>query len=354
MSYYVDSNVRDTERVFSMQNRYDYMRFDMNENPEGLPVEFVESVKKDITAEFLSIYPEPDKFLIKYADFIDVRPENVIATNGSDAAIRYLLQVFCRKGHEVVTVSPSFEMYWVNCSLLGLKHVAVQYKPDLTIDIKDIVESINRTTDVVVLLNPNNPIGNVYTEKEVKLVIEAAKENDAIVIIDEAYHYFYDKTFLDYAINETNVIVLRTFSKLFSIAACRLGVAISNPEIIHYIENIKLSFDVNSIALKFGERILDNPEMIKDLIRTEREGRTYLIEKLEEAGYEVRDCTGNFVFVTPHKSPIEIERELREEKKMLVKVWKSGPLSGFVRVSTGSKNAMAKFLEAFLEIDSSD
>ena len=135
MNYYVNEHIKNTERVFPGQGRYGYLRYDMNENPEGLPKDFVDSVLKEITPEFLTIYPEPDKFLNKYADFIGAKYENVLTTNGSDMAIRYLLETFGEKGKEVVTVSPSFEMYWVNCSILGLKHVPVEYKPDLTIDI---------------------------------------------------------------------------------------------------------------------------------------------------------------------------------------------------------------------------
>ena len=97
----------------------------------------------------------------------------------------------------------------------------------------------------------------MYTEEELERVIERAKEVGAVVIVDEAYHYFYDRTFLPYALNGENVIVLRTFSKLFSLAACRLGVIISNPEIIHYVKNARLTFDANSIALLFAERILE-------------------------------------------------------------------------------------------------
>ena len=93
-------------------------------------------------------------------------------------------------------------MYWVNCCILGLKHVPVSYEKDLTISIDKILDAINENTRIVVLLNPNNPVGNVYTEDELKMVIEKTKKVGAIVIIDEAYHYFYDKTFLDYALNE--------------------------------------------------------------------------------------------------------------------------------------------------------
>lgn len=266
MKYYVNENIKNTVRVFPRQKRYNCLRYDMNENPEGLPKDFVDSVLKEITPEFLAIYPEPDKFLNKYANFIGAQYENVVATNGSDMAIRYILETFGEAGKSVVTVSPSFEMYWVNCNILGLKHKPVAYNDDLTINIENIINAIDLDTRVV-LLNPNNPVGNVYTEEEFRLVLKRTQEVGAILVVDEAYHYFYKNTFIDYALKEPNVIVLRTFSKMFSIAACRLGVAISNPQIIDYIKRGKLTFDVNSIALLFGERLLDHPEVYKELIQ---------------------------------------------------------------------------------------
>ena len=125
MNVYVDAFVKNTVRIFPPQGRYGKFRYDMNENPEGLPKEFVDSVLKEITPEFLAIYPEPDRFLRKYAKFVGVKFENLMCTNGSDMAIRYLLETFGEVGKEVVTVSPSFEMYWVNCNILGYKHVPV-------------------------------------------------------------------------------------------------------------------------------------------------------------------------------------------------------------------------------------
>ena len=351
MTYHVNESIRNTERVFPDQGRYGKLRYDMNENPEGLPEEFVASVLSEITPEYLAIYPEPDVFLRKYAAFVGVGFENVVATNGSDMAIRYMLETFCAPGHEVVTVSPSFEMYWVNCSILGLRHVPVPYQDDLTIDVANIVAAIGPKTDVVVLLNPNNPIGNVYTDEELDMVVAAAQKNDAIVVIDEAYHYFYDKTFVNVAMREPNVAVLRTFSKLFSIAACRLGVVIADSHIIDYVKRTKLTFDANAIALKFGERIIDEPGLLDYLVRTEREGREYVLNTLSSEGYETRDCRGNFVFVKPKRPAAVVGRELAEEKGVLVKWWNTGLLAPYLRVSTGSKNAMEAFVTAFLEID---
>ena len=351
MEYYVNENIKNTHRIFPEQGRYNYYIYDMNENPEGLPKEFVETVLKEITPEFLSIYPEPDRFLNKYSNYIGVKYENVLATNGSDMAIRYLLETFGEKGKEVVTVAPSFEMYWVNCSILGLKHVPVSYEKDLTIDINKIVEAITENTRIVVLLNPNNPIGNVYTENELKIVVEKAKSVGAVVIIDEAYHYFYPQTFLNYAISEENVILLRTFSKLMSIAACRIGVIISNPEIIEYVKKGKLTFDVNSIALLFAERIIEQPQLIQKLIDVENDGKEYTLDSLKKHGYECRDCRGNFIFVKPYHDAKQIAFKLEKEKKVLVHSYGNELLKDYIRVSVGSRNAMRIFLDAFYEVD---
>lgn len=350
--YFVNKDVKSCVRIFPEQGRYDYRRYDMNENPEGLPKEFVDSVIKEITPEFLAIYPEPDRFLNKYAKYIDADYENVLTTNGSDMAIRYLLEVFCEKGKEVVTVTPSFEMYAVNCSILGLKHKAVSYAKDLSIDVGKIVGAISDETDIVVLLNPNNPIGNVYTEEELERIVDKAEQSGAIVIIDEAYHYFYKDTFLSYALNRNNVVVLRTFSKLFSLAACRLGIIISNPEIIGYVKKSRLTFEVNSIALLFAERLMDHPELIEGLIKTADEGKQYALERLQQAGYEVRDCKGNFIFVKPKTSPKDVERMLKEKDKILVKAYGNDLLKDYIRVSTGSKEAMEFFVDKFLLTDS--
>ena len=351
MNYHVDENIKNTERKFPNQGRHDYHRYDMNENPEGLPKQFVDAVLKEITPEFLSVYPEPNKFMAKYAAYIGMGFENVLVTNGSDMAIRYLLETFGEKGKEVVTVAPSFEMYRINCSLLGLKHVPVAYEDDLTIRIEKIVAAIGEDTRIIVLLNPNNPVGNVYTEEELEMVINRANVVGAVIIIDEAYHYFYRNTFLRYALKCKNVIILRTFSKLFSIAACRLGVIIGNPEMIHYINNLRLTFDTNAIALLFAERILDCPEMIEDLIRIENEGKEYTLNLLHVHGYECRDCRGNFIFVKPRRGAIEVAERLKTEKKVLVHSYGIKLLEKYIRVSVGSKAAMKIFMDAFLEID---
>ena len=349
--YYVDPFVKGCTRIFPEQGRYGYHRYDMNENPEGLPKEFVDSVLEEITPEFLSTYPEPDVFLKKYAAFIGMEYENVLTTNGSDMAIRYLLEIFCRKGKKVVTVNPSFEMYAVNCSILGLEHVPVRYEGDMTVDINKLLDAIDPDTDIVVLLNPNNPIGTAYTDEEAGLVIKKAEENGAIGVIDEAYHYFYDRTFLDEVLLHDNVVVLRTFSKLFSLAACRLGVVVSNREIIGYVRKSRLTFEANAVALKFAERLVEQPELVEYLIESEKKGKKYLMDELSKKGYKTMDGLGNYIFIKTCRIPSEVAEDLKNKEKILVKTFGSPFLKEYIRVSVGSEAAMKFFTEKFMKTD---
>ena len=354
MAYYVDPDIASTERVFPMQGRAAYRRFDMNENPSGLPEAFVSKVLKEITPEFLATYPEPDRFLNAYAAFLNVPRECVTACNGSDMAIRYVFETFGEHGKDVVTVSPTFEMYWVECRILGLNHVPVPYESDLTISVEKILAAITKDTRIVVLTNPNNPVGNVYEEADVRRIIEKAASVNAVVMIDEAYHYFYERSLIDTALSYDNVLVLRTFSKLFSLAALRLGTVIGDPKLIHFVNNGKLTFDVNSVALLFVERVIEEPGLLKALIESEKEGKRFFVETLRASGYEVTESEANFVFVRTKGDALTVARRLEEEEKILVHPYKNPLLRPFIRVSTGSKADMAAFLDAFFKIDRSE
>lgn len=352
MSYYVDPDIKETFRVFPEEDRDSYLRLDMNEGVLGLPETFVSETLKEVTPSFLTRYPEPSRFIRAYSEFINIPFDSITVTNGTDSAIRYILQTFGEKGKDVVTVSPTFEMYRVNCSILGFHHVPVSYEEDFNISVEKIVNAITSDTRIVVLINPNNPIGNTYTEVEARKVFDKAREVGAIVVVDEAYHYFTDESLLPLAMSGEydNVIVMRTFSKLMSLAALRLGIIISNPEIIHYIKNGKLTFEVNSMALLFGERLLEHPEIIEELIETERQGKEHLISWLKENNYEYIPCKGNFILIKTKTDPHKLTAWLRDEKKILVHDYGNPLLSQYIRISTadiGSMMSLCRAMEEF-------
>ena len=349
---YVNVHIKTTNRIFPRQGRKKYLRLDMNENPQGLPEDFVSEVLAEITPEFLATYPEPEHFRQRYAKYIGAAVENVAVTNGTDMAIRYIMETFGETGKDVVTVTPSFEMYRINCSILGLRHTAIHYNDDFTVPVGRLCNAITDDTRIVVLLNPNNPMGDVYSPEDFARIQKKAASVGALVLVDEAYHYFCPTSFLPVALDADNVLVTRSFSKLFSMPACRLGIVAGHPKLIHYLRNGQLSFDVNSFALLFGERLLQRQDIIDDLIKTERGGRDRLEELLRRKGYSYIHCAGNYTLIRTRMDPRRVEMDLEKKCQILVHSYREHSLlEDYIRVSTGEAAVMEYFMDALEDVD---
>lgn len=348
--YYVNRHIKDLYRVKFHDERGNVLRLDMNENPEGLPAEFVEQVKKKITPSFLATYPEKDRLAALLAEHNGITADNISITCGSDEAMRLIFQCFGEEGRELLTVTPTFEMYDVYAKMFGMVHETVDYNDDFTLSAESVLAKINENTGVVILLNPNSPIGVCWSEAEARVIIEKAAENNAVVVVDEAYHYFYESTFMPLIHEYDNLLVLRTFSKLYSCAGLRIGYVSGNEQMIHYIDNAESTFNVNNVAILFAEELLKRPELNEQLVRIEADGRRWLTNSLIAAGYNVFSAEGNYVLFKPKRPSCEIVAELKK-KGIWVRDYSKGILEGWVRVSTGSVKCMERFYKAFVESD---
>ena len=350
--YYLNENIKDLERIFDQNERKDYLRLDLNENPGGLPQEFINSVLKDVTPQFVAQYPETLKFTELLATHLNTDIEHICITNGSAEAIRYVIQAFTSDQGKIVGVVPSYFMFQVYSEMYNRKFVKVPYCKDLTINIQDIISELHEDTQMLILLNPNNPMGNVYTEEEFECLFKICQEKKITLLVDEAYHYFYPKTFMKYALNYRRVFVTRTFSKLFSMAGCRLGYVVGHPEDIKYVQKYCTPHNTNAFALKFAEAVLTTPGMVDELIQIFLEGRNYLIEELDKHNYRHKGEAGNFLFIEPKTDAKTIVDIMKTEKKILIKQYSDvGEFGNCLRVSIGGKQYMEQFLEALFEID---
>lgn len=351
---YINPLIRDLERVPQPEGRSKYIRLDQNENPDGIPQWLFDEVYKKITPEFLSIYPEETRLTQKYADFFGLKLENVTLTCGSVVGMGYVIKVFGEPGKDLICVSPSFGMYGVYAESIGMNVKPLSYEDDHSFSIKKLLDSINENTGIVVLVNPNMPMGNVYSEEEIISVVEKAQKHNSLVIIDEAYYYFYDKSSIELVKKYDNVVLLRTFSKMLSVPALRLGVIIGSEEIIHAINNYKPHYTVNSIALLFGQAIIDNHDrLVKELSEKFNEGKNWLLSSLSENGYSIIPSEGCFVCIKPrHKSTGYITEKLRENGILIL--CGKGALQDFLRVTIWDKKYMEIFMNALLKIDAAD
>lgn len=350
--YYLDSKIENLYRIFDQNERKGYLRLDLNENPGGLPIDFITKVLGTITPQFVAQYPETLHFTEVLADFLETDISHLCLVNGSAEGIRYIIQAYTSPNGRIVGVVPSYFMFQVYSEMYGRDFVKVPYNEDLTMDVNNIINELTDDTQLLILLNPNNPMGNVYSEEEFERIMKAANEKQITVLIDEAYHYFYPGTFINYALNHEHVFVTRTFSKLFSMAGCRLGYVVGWPEGVKMVQKLCTPHNTNAFAMKFAEGIIKHPEVLQSLIENFKKGRAYLIEQLDENGYAHKGEAGNFIFIKTKTDAEKIVARMKSEKKILIKSYPNvGDFGTCLRVSIGEKMYMELFVQALFELD---
>ena len=350
--YYLNPRIENLYRIFDQNERKDFLRLDLNENPGGLPQDFINNVLKDITPRFVAQYPETLHFTEVLAKFLKTDISHLCLVNGSAEGIRYVIQAFTSENGRIVGVVPSYFMFQVYSEMYGRNFVKVPYNDDLTMSIDNIVKELTDDTQLLILLNPNNPMGNVYSDEEFKTLLTVAKQKQITILIDEAYHYFYPKTFIEYALNKEHIFVTRTFSKLFSMAGCRLGYVAGWPEGIKMVQKFCTPHNTNAFAMKFAEAIIENPDVLKSLIDNFNEGRKYLTDTLDANGYEHKGEAGNFIFIKTKTDAQKIVERMKSEKKILIKSYPNvGNFGTCLRVSIGEKQYMQQFCNALFELD---
>ncbi len=350
--YYLDKKIENLHRIFDQNERMDYLRLDLNENPGGLPKEFISEVLTNVTPRFVAQYPETRHFTEVLAKHLGTDIYHLCLVNGSAEGIRYIIQAFTSENGRIVGVVPSYFMFQIYSEMYGRNFIKVPYNDDLSMDIKNIVAEMTEETQLLILLNPNNPMGNVYTEEEFESIFRIAQDKHITILIDEAYHYFYPKTFIKYALEKEHVFVTRTFSKLFSLAGCRLGYVVGWPEGVRMVQKLCTPHNTNAFAMLFAESVLETPGMLDSLIEKFNEGREYLISELDLNGYPHKGEAGNFIFIKPKTDAQTIVNRMKEKKKILIKVYPNvGDFGDCLRVSIGEKKYMEQFLNALIELD---
>ena len=311
--YYLDSKIEKLYRIFDQNERKGYLRLDLNENPSGLPQDFINDVLKEVDSRFVGQYPETLHFTEVLANYLGTDISHLCLVNGSAEGIRYIIQAFTSPEGRVVGVVPSYFMFQVYSEMYGRNFVKVPYNEDLTMDVN---------------------------------------EKQITVLIDEAYHYFYPGTFINYALNHEHVFVTRTFSKLFSLAGCRLGYVAGWPEGVKMVQKLCTPHNTNAFAMLFAEKILETPSVLQNLIDKFNEGRKYLIDQLDANGYAHKGEAGNFIFIKTKTDAEKIVARMKAEKKILIKSYPNvGEFGTCLRVSIGEKKCMEQFIKALIELD---
>lgn len=206
-------------------------------------------------------YPDPLQSEVKalLAPVKKVSSEQIFLGNGSDEAIDLVYRIFCRPGIDnVVAPAPTYGMYQVCADINDVEYRAIPLTDDYQLDMVSMKAAIDKNTKAIWLCSPNNPTGNVFAKEDLLWFLE---NTESMVIVDEAYIDFSSKgSMVEMLDKYNNLIVLQTFSKAWGQAAIRLGIALSNPEVIAFFNNVKYPYNVNILTQQQAVKVLNEIE----------------------------------------------------------------------------------------------
>jgi histidinol-phosphate aminotransferase len=328
-------------------NRLGKLRLDFNENTVGCSPRIIEFLKRRLTAERLSVYPDYATIRPALAAFFHVEPDQLLLTNGTDEAIQVLLNTYVDDAGEVLLLRPSYAMYRFYAQLAGAAIREVDYLPGtLDFPLEDLLAAISPSTKAVLIANPNNPTGSAVTLSGIEKILKRARK--AAVLIDEAYYEFCGVTALPLIADHPNLFVSRTFSKVYGMAAMRIGCLFSQAGNTAFLHKAQSPYSVNSLAALAAQEAVGDTAYVRNYVTEALAARELLCVGLEKLHIDYIPSQANFVLMRIGKRAIEIRDQLRE-KKVLVRD-RSYEVPGCVRVTVGTREQTRRFLAALEEI----
>lgn len=279
----------------------------------------------------------------RLAKKLNKNPNEILFGNGSSELIELVMKAYLEYGEKVVAVSPAFSMY--KLYTIVNKGVYEEYPLDnfADLNIEGFIEFIKvEKPKIVILCNPNNPTGSILNRDDILRIVKAC---DCMVILDEAYIEFSDLEIQDDTRDFKNLIVLRTFSKAYSLAGIRLGYMIAHGEIIEYINRVRAPYNINTMTQDIALKAFENEDVIKENIEMVKGERKRVEKALSDLGFKAYPSQSNFIFF---KGCDNLASDL-SKKKILIRDY-GGDLQGYFRLTIGSPGENSKVLEAIKEV----
>jgi histidinol-phosphate aminotransferase len=323
--------------IEDVQREYGLKRVDKlasNENPLNCSPLAIEAVRE--AAANLSIYPDGNATGLKkaIAGFYGVKETEIMPTSGSDEMLSMLAETFLNPGDETIMADITFTSYIIAAKMVDAKVVIVPLK-NFKHDLDGMAEAITDKTKLIWLCNPNNPTGTMFTEDELTAFMSKVPEN-IVVVYDEAYVEYvtspqYPKDSYKLYQKYPNMIVMRTFSKIYGLAGLRVGYSFADQEIIQNVNKIRKAFNVNRIAQVAAIAALKDQEFVKKTFAVNKEGKEYYYKCFEEMGIEYVPTQANYIFLNVKRDCNEVFVELQKLGTII------RPVKGeFIRISIGT------------------
>ena len=307
------NHLKNIKRIFDYtdKSQYDYV-LNQSERDEKISNVLFEIFKRQLKQEDFMYYPNTKNFKEKICKFYNVKTENLFLSDGSDVGIKSIFETFTTYDR-VITSEPSFPMYKVYSELYQCEYFGIPHEKDYTISMEKILSNITHDTSLVILANPNSPMGEYKSFDEIRILLE----QDVMVLIDEAYIEFTDnESMIQYIDEYPNLLVTRTFSKGFGAAGCRVGMTFGHKDTIELLSKFRQMYEITGVSLKYCEFLLNNHTLVDTYIQEVKEEKKELVSMLK--GYDVIDSNCNWIHFNTTDDNLKT-KQIFDKHKVLVK-----------------------------------
>jgi histidinol-phosphate aminotransferase len=323
------------------------IKMNANENPLGPSPKAVAAMHEAV--EHVNRYPDAGSTALRerLAERFGLDPDQVLCTNGSDETILLLSMAFLGEGDEAISAAPSFVSYAMRTKVMGGQIVNVPLR-EYTPDLDAMADAVTERTRLIFLCNPNNPTGPIVTADQTARFLESVPE-DVLIVADEAYNEFAPQEDFPDLISEVrkgrqNLVVLRTFAKIYGLAGLRLGYTFGHPDVISYIGRTRTVFNVSAVAQAGGLAALEDDAHVQRGRAHAEASRTQIGDGLRALGLEPVPSATNFMCVQVGDDA-GVAAALME-RGIAINPLTGWGLPGHIRISFGTEEENARFLDA--------
>lgn len=327
-----------------------YIKLNTNENPYA-PSPKVKKLLNEFDIDKLKLYPDPINMELRnaIAKVYDTTYDSIFVGNGSDEVLSFCFPAFFDSdGKGIAFADITYSFYPVYCDFYNIKSTKVELEDDFNLSLSKL-GSVN--ADGYIICNPNAPTSIAIPQKDIIDFVE--EYSDKLIIVDEAYVDFCDCSVIEFTKKYSNLLVVRTFSKSYSLAGVRCGYAVGNPQLIKALESVKNSinsYTVNRLTEKICSEAICDKEYFDNCIQKVCESRDYSTVELTKQGATVLKSSSNFLFVKHRTLSGKEVYEKLKSKGILVRFFDKARINEFVRISVGTMEEMKQLIVAFGEL----
>ncbi len=349
--YTAGYNINDAKKEFNLKK---VIKLASNENPYGVPRELIRFLKKEL--KNIHLYPDQlYKDLINIIAYkINIPSSNIFAGNGSDEILDLFFKAFINPKDKIILFNPSFSLYKILAEIYGVKPVWIELG-NFQYDIDKILPKIKKDVKAIIICNPNNPTGTYLKANSMERLIKKLNSNQ-FLCIDEAYFDF--STTRDFpdmleifkqAGDKKNIIICRTFSKIYSLAGLRIGYAFAKNEIIRFLNKIRIPFNINLLAERAAWYYLKNDIPIDKFKKLNFENKIYFYSELKKLKLLYIPSEANFILVKTHLPGKQVFHLLLQ-KGIIIRPFENPELKYYIRVTIGKKKEIRKLIKELKQI----